>query len=107
LGKKIRYHKEYEPKGTNANFIEVIDDKTLKIRTYERGVEDETLACGTGSAASAVIAALLKKVSSPVNLQTASGNILKVYFDLENKECKNLYLEGNCNLIYKGKYIVT
>jgi len=107
LGSKIRNHKEFMPEGTNANFIEIINKHSIKIRTYERGVEAETLACGTGSAASAVIAAMLNKVKSPVGVKTASGEILKIYFDLENKECKNLYLEGACNLIYKGKYIVT
>jgi diaminopimelate epimerase len=107
LGAKIRHHKEYKPAGTNANFIEVIDDATLKIRTYERGVEDETLACGTGSAASAVIAALLKKVKSPVSLKTSSGDILKVYFQLDDKKVEGLYLEGACSLIYKGRYILS
>jgi diaminopimelate epimerase len=107
LGSKIRNHQEFLPEGTNANFIEILDEHNLAIRTYERGVEGETLACGTGSAASAVIAAMLNKVKSPVGVKTASGETLKIYFDLENKECKNLYLEGNCNLIYKGKYIIT
>ncbi len=107
LGSKIRYNKEFSPAGANVNFIEVVDEHNLKIRTYERGVEGETLACGTGCAASAVVAAMLDKAVSPVNLITASGKILKVYFDLENSECKNLYLEGACNLVYKGKYIVT
>jgi diaminopimelate epimerase len=107
LGAKIRYHKEFAPEGTNANFIEIADEHNLRIRTYERGVEDETLACGTGSAASAVIAALENKVKSPVNVLTASGEILKIYFDLEKGKCKNLFLEGACNLIYKGKYIIT
>ncbi len=107
IGSKIRFNKEFSPAGTNVNFIEVVDEHNLKIRTYERGVEAETLACGTGSAAAAVVAAMLEKAKSPVNLITASGEILKVYFDLENTQCKNLYLEGACNLIYKGKYIIT
>ena len=66
LGRAIRYHKQFSPKGANVNFVEIISKDLIKIRTYERGVEDETLACGTGSVASAIISSIkLKKTGQP------------------------------------------
>jgi len=75
-GRTIRYHEHYRPAGTNANFASVIDGHTLKVRTYERGVEDETLACGTGSVASALVAARKGLVESPVDVLVRSGEVL-------------------------------
>ncbi|MCK4519317.1 MAG: diaminopimelate epimerase, partial [Candidatus Omnitrophica bacterium] len=103
IGRAARFHDEFKPRGANANFVEVLGPGKLKIRTYERGVEEETLACGTGSAAAGVIAGLLKKVTSPVEVETASGEALKIYFDVETGTCKNVYLEGRCSLVYEGK----
>ncbi|MCK5306379.1 MAG: diaminopimelate epimerase [Candidatus Omnitrophica bacterium] len=103
IGRGARFHDEFKPQGTNANFVEILEPGKLKIRTYERGVEEETLACGTGSAAAGVIAGLLKKVTSPVEIETASGEVLKIYFDIETGTCKNVYLEGKCSLVYEGK----
>ena len=103
VGRAARFHDEFKPQGTNANFVEVLGPRKLKIRTYERGVEEETLACGTGSAAAGVIAGLLKKVTSPVEVETASGEVLKIYFDIKTDTCKNVYLEGKCSLVYEGK----
>ena len=103
LGKKIRYHQEFAPEGTNANFIKVRDEHSLDIRTYERGVEDETLACGTGACASAIISHLLDKTKSPTKMYTKSGSILTIYFDSSDSKITNLYLEGDAKVIYKGE----
>ena len=96
LGRQTRYHDDFKPAGTNANFVRVKDSQAIDIRTYERGVEDETLACGTGSIAAAVVSAVLGKVTSPVAVKTASGSVLTIHFDLVNGEPENVYLEGGC-----------
>jgi diaminopimelate epimerase len=102
IGPKIRYHEMFKPAGTNVNFIELIegDKKYLKMRTYERGVEAETLACGTGASAAAYISYKLGLVDKKVDLLTKSGEILTVY--IEDKENK-IYLEGDTRFIFEGK----
>ncbi len=106
LGAKTRYHDYFGDEGTNVNFAEVVDKKTVKIRTYERGVEDETLACGTGSTAAAVIAALEGKCESPMDVVTRSGKILKVYvYKDEDNNVGRVYLEGDALLSYIGTMI--
>ena len=82
LGAVIRYHGDFAPAGTNANFIAVTGPQALHIRTYERGVEDETLACGTGIVASALIAGRLGRVNPPVQVTCASGDVLEVNYRL-------------------------
>jgi diaminopimelate epimerase len=101
-GRAIRGHEHYQPAGTNANFVTVIDDRTLRVRTYERGVEDETLACGTGSVASALIAARKGLVESPVDVRVQSGEVLRIYFEKTAEGFKNIYLEGTAKVIYEG-----
>lgn len=103
LGQQTRYHNDFKPAGTNANFICIHSQELIEIRTYERGVENETLACGTGSIASAIVSATLGKVKSPVSVKTASGVVLKIHFDLENDEAKNVYLEGDARVIFAGE----
>lgn len=102
LGRAIRYHAAFKPKGTNANFVELPGDGAIRLRTYERGVEDETLACGTGAVASAIIAAESEKMSSPITIETQSGEKLKVYFESVKGRFKNVYLEGKAKLVYEG-----
>jgi len=102
IGSLIRYHDNFKPAGTNADFVKFEGSGKIVIRTYERGVEDETLACGTGACASAIIVSLLKSMPSPVSVKTRSGDVLKVYFDKDGDSFKNVYLEGEANLVYEG-----
>jgi len=102
LGRKIRFHAQFQPAGTNANFVQAVDRKHLKVRTYERGVEDETLACGTGAVASALIAAKKKLVDSPVEVQTSGGEILKIYFQPKGEAFDRVFLEGDTRVVYEG-----
>ena len=103
LGGQTRYHGDFQPAGTNVNFVRITNEREIDIRTYERGVEDETLACGTGSIASAVLSALLGKTIAPVAVRTASGSVLTIHFHLDDGEPKNVYLEGDARVIYAGQ----
>ncbi|MBD3380409.1 MAG: diaminopimelate epimerase [Candidatus Omnitrophica bacterium] len=103
MGRKIRFHSMFEPEGTNADFISNPSGPVAEIRTYERGVEGETLACGTGTVASALIAGLLGEASSPLDLRTRSGEILRVYFTIKGEKVSDVYLEGAAGLVYEGK----
>jgi len=98
-GSGIRYHQEYKPAGMNANFCKMQDDGILRVRTYERGVEGETMACGTGCVACAIFAVEKGLTKSPVKCKTTSGLILNVY--LENGK---VYLEGEARVVYKGEF---
>jgi len=102
LGRKIRFHGKFQPAGTNADFIQPVDRRHLKVRTYERGVEDETLACGTGAVASALIAARKGLVDSPVEVETTGGEILKIYFQLKGEGFDRVFLEGDTRVVYEG-----
>ena len=102
IGRMIRYHPQYQPEGTNANFVEVVDGRTITVRTYERGVEDETLACGTGAVASALISSLQGLIESPVEVRVRSGEIIKVYFKRTEEGCEHIYLEGKTRILYQG-----
>ncbi len=102
LGRKIRFHDRFQPAGTNANFVQSIDRGHLKVRTYERGVEDETLACGTGAVASALIAAAHGLADSPVAVETTGGEVLNVYFQRKGEGFERVFLEGDTRLVYEG-----
>lgn len=100
-GKQLRYNKLFAPKGTNVNFIEIKDNK-IYIRTYERGVEDETLACGTGSVASALICHLSDGLKSPISVITRGGVELKVEFKKVNDFFSEIALIGPANEVFSG-----
>ncbi|MDD3725784.1 MAG: diaminopimelate epimerase [Candidatus Ratteibacteria bacterium] len=101
-GHAIRYHQLFRPKGTNVDWIEVVGTHTIKIRTYERGVEAETLSCGTGSVAGAIAGFLAGKVAPPVKVIAKSGEVLTVDFD---KKLTSVYLEGNIFTAFKGEWL--
>lgn len=114
LGRLIRHHQAFAPKGTNVNFVERVKAGYLAVRTYERGVEAETLACGTGSVAAALIGylqgttKLLACQGALVRVLTKSGEMLDVSFDLDMVDAKplvsNVWLKGNARFICKGEY---
>ncbi len=104
LGRAIRYHKLFAPKGTNVNFVEIEKENSIRVRTYERGVEDETLACGTGVTASAIISGASKKFKNPIICLTKSGDKLRVYFDRVGDNFKNVYLEGSAKVVFYGRF---
>jgi diaminopimelate epimerase len=104
-GRELRYHAESAPAGTNVNFLTFTTEEGLvKIRTYERGVEDETLACGTGAIACALIAAMNKDLSSPVRVKTRSGGILTIHFQGSKGEYSQIFLQGDARVVYKGEF---
>ena len=103
LGAAIRYHEAFQPKGTNVNFIEITGPDSLMIRTYERGVEAETLACGTGIAAGGLIAGSLGKASTPVKVTCAAGDILEVNYTATADALENVTLTGPAMHVFKGE----
>jgi len=103
MGREIRYHAQFAPAGTNVNFTCPQADGIIAIRTYERGVEGETLACGTGSVAAAIVGARTSDLDSPVNLLTRSGERLTIYFEEKAGNYVNVHLEGDARVIYQGE----
>lgn len=101
-GSAVRYHDNFAPKGTNANFAEFLEDGTIQVRTYERGVEDETLACGTGVTAVAIAACLKGLASQPVSVLVAGGDILKVTFEQNDEKLEKVTLTGPAKVAYQG-----
>jgi diaminopimelate epimerase len=104
LGRAIRHHHRYQPRGTNADFVEVVDRHRLKVRTYERGVEDETLACGTGCTAAALVAVLRGLAESPVECLTQGGEVLTVHLKTQGDRAGDVFLEGEVKLVFQGEW---
>lgn len=102
LGRKIRRHECFQPRGANANFATVIDRHKIRVRTYERGVEDETLACGTGMVAAVLTAAQRGLVESPTDVLVQSGETLRIYFTKKDDRFGEIYLEGKVKIVYHG-----
>jgi diaminopimelate epimerase len=103
VGRAIREHRRFVPEGTNADFVEVTGARSIALRTYERGVEDETLACGTGAVASAVAMAALGKVEPPVSVETRAGFVLVVDFFMSDLGFCDVSLTGDARTVYEGE----
>jgi diaminopimelate epimerase len=116
LGRAIRRHDVFKPAGTNVNFVKIISEDRIRVRTYERGVEDETLACGTGSVASAIIAALnhapegfpkkteKTSLARRISVETKSGEVLSVYLKVSKYKISDVWLEGEARIVFEGRY---
>jgi len=102
-GAAIRYHERFAPKGTNANFAQVIEPGHIAIRTYERGVEDETLACGTGMVACALMHHLLDGAPSPIKVDVKGGDTLEIGFEKTGDHSfSQVTLTGPADFVFEG-----
>jgi diaminopimelate epimerase len=101
-GAKIRYHTAFHPKGTNANFVKQLEIGRIAVRTYERGVEDETLACGTGVTASGLVYSALNDLQSPVHVLVRGGDWLEVGFRKSHSGFQDVTLEGPADFVFEG-----
>lgn len=103
LGPEIRRHPHFAPKGTNVNFVQVLGPNRIRVRTFERGVEGETLACGTGVTASALISSRVHHFSSPVAVQVQGGDQLEVSFEEKNGAFAGVRLTGPADFVFEGR----
>lgn len=103
LGAALRYHPHFAPKGTNANFVKQLGPQSIAIRTYERGVEGETLACGTGMVACALIFHELTGAASPVQVQVRGGDTLEIGFARSGGGYRNVTLTGPADFTFEGQ----
>jgi diaminopimelate epimerase len=101
-GHLLRFHQEFAPAGTNVNFAKVLSPNHIAIRTYERGVEDETLACGTGMTACALVHHLLTGATSPVKVDVAGGDTLEIGFTAQGQEFSQVTLSGPADFVFEG-----
>jgi diaminopimelate epimerase len=101
-GKAIRYSKEFSEKGINVNFVQPIDENTIMVRTYERGVEDETLSCGTGVTASALVFAHNDNGFNRVEVKTLGGYLAVEFNKISDTSFNNIWLCGPATFVFKG-----
>lgn len=102
-GRAFRQDALFMPQGTNINLVEKTEEHHLNIRTYERGVEEETLACGTGATGAAILYSLLNKISPPIDFQAQGGN-LSIDFKVDTQNIKGITLTGNALKVYEGVF---
>lgn len=103
LGRALRFHTHFQPKGTNVNFVAKTGPDSIAIRTYERGVEDETLACGTGMVACALVFGELAGAASPVNVKVRGGDTLEVAWEKAGDSWRNVTLTGPADFTFDGE----
>lgn len=103
-GRRVRHHHHFSPNGTNVNLVEIKENGNLFIRSYERGVEAETLACGSGATAAAIVYALIYQVQSPVHVETKGGK-LKIHFEMHESEINSITLTGPARTSFSGSFV--
>lgn len=103
-GSKIRNSREFSEKGINVNFVQTLDDDHIFVRTYERGVEDETLSCGTGVTASALMAAHNDNGFNHVEVRTKGGHLSVEFDKISDSEFRNIWLSGPATFVFSGEY---
>jgi len=102
-GAALRYHEAFTPKGTNANFVQYLSPSSIAIRTYERGVEDETLACGTGVCAAAILHHLHSGEPAPISVRVRGGDTLQVGFEKSEAGFRRVTLTGPADFVFEGE----
>jgi diaminopimelate epimerase len=102
LGAEVRHHKVFAPRGTNVDWVQLPGGNGIRVRTYERGVEAETLACGTGVVASGIIAHLVRDVPLPINVTVQSGRVLEVNFSRDGDRFHEVTLAGPAEYAFEG-----
>lgn len=102
-GRKVRYDNRFSPGGTNVNYVQVLDGNSLYVRTYERGVEDETYSCGTGVTAVALVAHQQHGISSPAVIKTLGGHLRVSFNPKENRQFDDIYLIGPAQRVFTGE----
>ncbi|MDQ6808979.1 MAG: diaminopimelate epimerase [Verrucomicrobiota bacterium] len=102
LGSAIRQHALFAPKGANVNFVRRLGERKVALRTYERGVENETLACGTGVVASALIFAATEQTQGPIGVVVRGGDELTVDFEKHGDQFTNVTLTGPADFAFEG-----
>jgi diaminopimelate epimerase len=103
LGPEVRWHAQFAPQGANVNFVQVLGQDSIRVRTYERGVEGETLACGTGVTAAALISARIHRMVSPVKVRVQSGDVLEVRFRQVSGRFAEVQLNGPAEFVFEGE----
>ena len=101
-GRAIRYHSAFAPSGTNVNFVEIGRGNRIHVRTYERGVEGETLACGTGVVAASILSNLRRGLKPPIQVATRGGDNVRVGFSMVNGHARKVTLQGPARIVYRG-----
>ncbi|RKX36393.1 MAG: diaminopimelate epimerase [Verrucomicrobia bacterium] len=102
FGSEIRHHADFAPAGTNVNVAAIDEDGLVHVRTYERGVEDETLACGTGVTAVGIVSSLINRIARPVRLQVAGASVLLVDFEETASGIEKVTLTGPAATVFTG-----